>query len=85
MAEKTKKIVPDTSIIIEGKLSDLIEKGKIDDAVIVIPEFVINELENQANMNREIGYLLELTRSSAYAANANHFQIKRIEQDTQRL
>lgn len=51
----TEKIVPDTSIIIDGKLSELIERGEID-AEIVIPEFVVDELENQANEGKETGY-----------------------------
>ncbi|MFB6144053.1 MAG: PINc/VapC family ATPase [Candidatus Nanohaloarchaea archaeon] len=49
------KIVPDTSAIIDGKLSDLAEKGELD-ADVVIPEFVVDELENQANRGLEIGY-----------------------------
>ncbi len=48
-------IVPDTSIIIDGKLSDLIEAGEID-SDIVIPEFAVDELENQANRGQETGY-----------------------------
>lgn len=48
-------IVPDTSIIIDGKLSELIENGEVE-AEIVIPEFVIDELENQANRGQETGY-----------------------------
>jgi ATPase len=51
----TEKIVPDTSIIIDGKLSELIERGEID-AEIIIPEFVVDELENQANEGKETGY-----------------------------
>ncbi|MFB6203860.1 MAG: PINc/VapC family ATPase [Candidatus Nanohaloarchaea archaeon] len=49
------RIVPDTSIIIDGKLSDLAEEGEIDGEVI-ISELVIDELENQANTGRETGY-----------------------------
>lgn len=49
------KIVPDTSIIIDGKLSDLIENGEVE-AEIIIPEFVVDELENQANRGQETGY-----------------------------
>ena len=52
----TDKIVPDTSIIIDGELSELIESGEVEDAEIVIPEFVVDELENQANKGRETGY-----------------------------
>ncbi|MFB6193215.1 MAG: PINc/VapC family ATPase [Candidatus Nanohaloarchaea archaeon] len=49
------KIVPDTSIIIDGILSDRIENGEIE-GEIIIPEFVTDELENQANQGRETGY-----------------------------
>ncbi|MFT4892498.1 MAG: ATPase [Candidatus Nanohaloarchaea archaeon] len=49
------KIVPDTSIIIDGKLSELAEKGEIE-GEIVIPEFVVDEIENQANKGLEIGF-----------------------------
>ena len=52
----TEKIVPDTSIIIEGKLSELIEKGELTDVDIIIPKFILGELENQANSGREIGF-----------------------------
>jgi ATPase len=51
----TEKIVPDTSIIIDGKLSDLLESGEVE-AEIIIPEFVVDELENQANRGQETGY-----------------------------
>jgi ATPase len=50
------KIVPDTSIIISGILSDLIEKGEISDAEIIVPEFVVEELRAQASKGREIGF-----------------------------
>lgn len=51
----TDKIVPDTSILADGKLSDLAENDEIDSEV-VIPELVVDELENQANKGLEIGY-----------------------------
>lgn len=51
----TEKIVPDTSIIIDGKLSDLLENGEVE-SDIIIPEFVVDELENQANRGQETGY-----------------------------
>lgn len=50
------QIVPDTSIIIDGELSDLIEEQEVTNAKIIIPEFVVDELENQANKGRETGY-----------------------------
>jgi ATPase len=51
----TDTIVPDTSIVIDGKLSDLMEAGEVE-AEVLIPEFVVDELENQANRGQETGY-----------------------------
>jgi len=50
------KIVPDTSVLVDGKLSELAEKGEIEGEVI-IPEFVVDEIENQANKGLEIGHI----------------------------
>jgi len=50
------RIVPDTSVIITGILSDQIEKGKIKNVEVIIPEFVIEELRAQASKGREIGF-----------------------------
>lgn len=49
------EIVPDTSVLLDGKLSDLAEREKLDKK-IVIPEFVVDEIESQANRGLEIGY-----------------------------
>lgn len=49
------RIVPDTSIMIDGKLTSLIEAGDLDTAHIIISEMVVDELENQANKGMEIG------------------------------
>ncbi|MAG39104.1 ATPase [Candidatus Woesearchaeota archaeon] len=51
------KIIPDTSIIIEGILSKRIEKKELKTKKIVFHEAVIAELEAQANKGREIGHL----------------------------
>ena len=48
------KIVPDTSAIIDGKLMEEIDQGL--EAEIIIPEFVVDEVENQANKGLEIGF-----------------------------
>src|SRR3989344_648520 len=53
---KKQKIVPDTSFLISGILTDLIEKGEIKEAEIIIPEFVVEELRAQASKGREIGF-----------------------------
>jgi len=51
------KIIPDTSVIIEGILSKQIEKKKLTIKNIIIHEAVIAELEAQANRGRETGHL----------------------------
>lgn len=50
------KIVPDTSVIIDGRLSARVRSGEFRGAEIVIPEAVVSELEAQANRGREIGF-----------------------------
>ncbi|MBN2052980.1 Flp pilus assembly complex ATPase component TadA [Candidatus Woesearchaeota archaeon] len=51
------KLVPDTSVIIEGLLSKKIEKKELAPHEIIVHEAVMAELESQANKNRETGYL----------------------------
>ncbi|MFH0711365.1 MAG: PINc/VapC family ATPase [Candidatus Aenigmatarchaeota archaeon] len=53
----TNKIVTDTSIIIDGKLSELLEKGKLKDTEIIVPLAVLDELQSQASKGREIGFV----------------------------
>lgn len=53
----TNKIVTDTSIIIDGKLSELLEKGKLKDTEIIVPLAVLDELQSQASKGREIGFI----------------------------
>lgn len=54
---KIEKLVPDTSVIIEGIVSKKIEKKEISVDSVMIHEAIIAELEHQANMNKTIGYL----------------------------
>ena len=67
------KIVPDTSIIIEGLLSDKIKNNEIKASGIIIHEAVLAELEHQANMGKSIGFvgLEEITRLRDVAAKHN--------------
>jgi ATPase len=51
------RIIPDTSIIIDGILSMMIEKGKLKDAEIVIPRAVLDELQAQASKGKESGFI----------------------------
>ncbi len=60
MNKKTKKIeklVPDTSVIIEGLVTQKITENEFLPEVIIIHEAVLSELEHQANLNKAIGYL----------------------------
>jgi len=50
------KMVPDTSVLIDGRITSMIKTGEYKDATIIIPEAVIAELEAQANQGREIGF-----------------------------
>ncbi len=54
---KEEKIVPDTSVVIEGALSAEIKQGKLKPAEILISEAVIAELEHQANEGQAIGFI----------------------------
>jgi ATPase len=55
--QNIEKLVPDTSVIIEGLLSKHIEKKEILPANVIIHEAVLAELEHQANQNKSIGFL----------------------------
>jgi ATPase len=66
------KIVPDTSAIIDGRLTEEIEEGL--EAKIIIPEFAVDEIENQANRGLEIGFtgieeIRELTETAEESDN----------------
>ena len=51
------KLVPDTSVIIEGLVSKKVGSGEFKPKVVLIHEAVISELEHQANVNKTIGFL----------------------------
>ncbi|MGA8903384.1 MAG: PINc/VapC family ATPase [Candidatus Bathyarchaeia archaeon] len=53
----TQKLVPDTSIIIDGNVPSVIEKGGLTDVEIVIPYAVLDELQAQASKGREPGFV----------------------------
>ncbi len=53
---KTNRIVADTSVLIAGILSDLVQKGEFKDTEVIIPEFVVEELRAQASKGREVGF-----------------------------
>ena len=49
------RIIPDTSAVIIGAISDIIEKEELDYPEIIVPEAVVCELEHQANAKRSEG------------------------------
>ena len=50
------RIIPDTSAVIIGAVSDILEKDDLDYPEIIVPEAVVCELEHQANANRSEGH-----------------------------
>ena len=50
-----KRIIPDTSAVIIGAISEIIEREDLDYPEIIVPEAVVCELEHQANANRSEG------------------------------
>ena len=62
-------VVPDTSAVIDGRVSERVESGSYEGAAIAVPEAVVAELESQANDGRESGWdgLEELQRLAELA------------------
>ncbi len=50
-----KRIVPDTGVLIDGRISELLAKGH-DEIELVIARSTIAELEYQANVGKEVGF-----------------------------
>jgi len=57
MVQKTEKLVPDTSVIVEGIVSSKLESKEIEIDTILIHEAVLAELEHQANEGKAIGHI----------------------------
>jgi len=57
-------VVPDTSVVIDGRVSERVESGEFAGATVSIPEAVVAELESQANEGQDSGWdgLEELQR-----------------------
>ncbi|WP_296804009.1 PINc/VapC family ATPase [uncultured Methanobrevibacter sp.] len=51
-----KRIIPDTSAVIIGAVSEIVEKEDLEYPEIIVPEAVVCELEHQANDNRSEGH-----------------------------
>jgi ATPase len=50
------ELVPDTSVVIDGRISERVEDGEFAGATVLVPETVVSELEGQANNGRETGW-----------------------------
>ncbi|HLC65959.1 MAG TPA: PINc/VapC family ATPase [Candidatus Nanoarchaeia archaeon] len=76
MAQKIDKLVPDTSVLIEGLVSEKIKRKELEVNAIIFHEAVLSELEHQANLNKAIGFLgLEEIRRVRELAEGN-FEVK---------
>ena len=51
-----RKIVPDTSVLIDGRVSDLVEQGDLKGAHVIVAEASAAELEHLANVGRGTGW-----------------------------
>ena len=58
------KIVPDTSVVVDGRISERVESGEYAGATVYVPEAVVGEVEAEANGGQETGWdaLSELQR-----------------------
>lgn len=65
------KIVPDTSVIIDGRIAKKVKEGDFKGGKVIVPEAVVAELESQANKGRETGQkgIEELKRLERLANN----------------
>lgn len=65
------RILPDTSVVIDGRISDRIAAGDYTGATVIVPEAVVAELERQANDGIDSGWngLAELKRLAELASD----------------
>lgn len=49
------RIVPDTSVIIDGRITAMVEEMDYD-VTVIVPEAVVSELESMANKGKETGF-----------------------------
>jgi ATPase len=61
-------VVPDTSVVVDGRVSERVEAGTYDGVTVLVPEAVVGELERQANAGHDTGWegLEELQRLAGF-------------------
>jgi ATPase len=52
-----KKYVPDTSVLVDGRISTMLTSSELSKCAIIVPAPVIDELQAQASKNRDPGFL----------------------------
>ncbi|MDX1534074.1 MAG: PINc/VapC family ATPase [Thermoplasmata archaeon] len=50
------KIVPDTSVVVDGRITNIVRRKQKGSAEVIVPEAVVAELEAQADRGQETGY-----------------------------
>jgi len=62
-------VVPDTSVVVDGRVSERVADGRYEGVTVYVPEAVVGELEAQANAGYDPGWkgLEELQRLAEYA------------------
>jgi len=62
-------VVPDTSVVVDGRVSERVADGRYEGVTVYVPEAVVGELEAQANAGYDPGWkgLEELQRLADYA------------------
>ncbi|MFH1773776.1 MAG: PINc/VapC family ATPase [Methanobacteriota archaeon] len=49
-------LIPDTSVVIDGRITKLLRKKQYQNSRVIVPEAVVAEIENQANRGKESGF-----------------------------
>ncbi len=71
------KIVVDTSIIIDGEITKMVESGSLSGCEIIIPVAVLDELQSQASQNKDYGFVgLEEIRKIRDLAQKNNITLR---------
>ena len=51
------KVVLDTSVIINGQITEYVESGNLRNCQLIIPQAVVDELQSQAAQKKEQGFV----------------------------
>jgi ATPase len=71
------KYVVDTSIIIDGEITKLIESGTLTNCEIIIPVAVLDELQSQASQHKDYGFVgLEEIKKIRELAEKNNITLR---------